>query len=465
VLHWLREALAVRTAATVRTELRGRLLAHVVRLGPAWLTEQRSGELATLTTRGLSALDGYFARYLPSLILSAVVPAIVLVRVFPADALAGTTLALTLPLIPVALAVVGIATQARNKRQFRLLARLSHHFLDVVGGLPTLKAYRRAAAEVRRVREVTDEYRKATMGTLRLAFLSSLVLELLATLSVALVAVGIGLRLIDGALDLRTALLILILAPEAYLPLRQLGTHFHASAEGLAAAEEVFTVLETPLPVSGTRVDIPDGPLVVSDLTVSYPDRPAPVLDGFTLSVEPGEVVAVTGPSGCGKSTLLNALLGFVPVESGRITLGGVDLADADPDAWRRRIAWVPQRPYLFPGTVAANIALRRPGSVERAAADAGLDLPLSTVVGGGGAGLSAGQRQRVALARALLSDAPVLLLDEPTANLDPDTEAGIIATLRRLVPGRTVLLVAHRPALLSLADRTVPVGAALVAS
>jgi ATP-binding cassette subfamily C protein CydD len=477
VLAWARQAVATRAAATVRTQLRARLLAHVVRLGPGWLTEQKappcwsgpsagprsSGELATMTTRGLDALDGYFARYLPALVLAAAVPAIVLLRIFPADLVAGVTILLTLPLIPLFMVLVGLATQARNRRQFRLLARLSHHFLDVVGGLPTLKAYRRAAAQVRTVRAVTDEYRRVTMGTLRLAFLSSLVLELLATLSVALVAVGIGLRLLDGALDLRTALLVLILAPEAYLPLRQVGTHYHAAAEGLAAAEEVFAVLETPLPPHGTRTDIPAGPLVVSAVTVSFPDRAGPVLDRFSLTVAPGEVVALTGPSGCGKSTVLHALLGFVPLSSGSVRLGGVDLADADPDAWRRRIAWVPQRPYLFAGTVAENITMRGSADPSGAARAAGLDLPLSTVVGDGGAGLSAGQRQRVALARALLRDAPVLLLDEPTANLDAGTEAGIVENLRRAAAGRTVVLAAHRPALLSLADRVVDLAGVLV--
>jgi ATP-binding cassette, subfamily C, bacterial CydD len=442
------------------------LLAHVVRLGPGWLTDKRSGELATLTTRGLDALDGYFGRYLPTLVLAAAVPAIVLARILPADLVAGVTILLTLPLIPLFLSLVGLATQARNRRQFRLLARLSHHFLDVVGGLPTLKAYRRATAQVRTVRAVTDEYRRVTMGTLRLAFLSSLVLELLATLSVALVAVGIGLRLLDGALDFRTALLVLILAPEAYLPLRQLGAHYHAAAEGLAAAEDVFAVLETPPPRHGSRTAIPAGPLSIVDLTVSFPDRAGPVLDGLSLRAAPGEVVALTGPSGCGKSTLLHAVLGFVPVAPGRIRLGDVDLTDADPDAWRSRISWVPQRPRLFAGTVAGNIALHRPAdpdAIARAARDAGLDLPPSTVVGDGGAGLSAGQRQRVALARAFLRDAPVVLLDEPTANLDPGTEADILASLRRLVAGRTVLLAAHRPALLGLADRVVEVNAGVM--
>jgi thiol reductant ABC exporter CydD subunit len=481
-LAWAQEAAATRAAATVKGQLRERLLAKVVRLSPGWLADpsggtggpgdadptdsadapgapRRSGELTTLATRGLDALDGYFARYLPALVLAALVPAVVLARILPADLVAGVTILLTLPLIPVFMALVGWTTEARNRRQFHLLARLSHHFLDVVGGLPTLKAYRRAQAQVRTVRAVTEEYRRATMSTLRLAFLSSLVLELLATLSVALVAVGIGLRLVEGGLDLRTALLVLVLAPEAYLPLRQLGTHYHAAAEGLAATEGVFAVLSTPEPLRGPRSGLPAGPLRVEALTVRYPDRGRPALDRFSLTVRAGETVALTGPSGCGKSTLLHALLGFVAPESGRIRLGEVDLRDADPDAWRARLAWVPQRAYLFAGTVAENIRLGfvcSDAAVGSAARAAGLELPLSTVVGDGGVGLSAGQRQRVALARALLRDAPLLLLDEPTANLDPATETRVVATLRQVLSGRTVVLVTHHPRLLELADRVV---------
>jgi ATP-binding cassette subfamily C protein CydD/ATP-binding cassette subfamily C protein CydCD len=459
VLAWAQEQAATRAAATVKSQLRQRLLAHVVRLGPGWLSTRRSGELTTLATRGLDALDGYFARYLPQVVLAGLVPAVVLARILPADTVAFVIVLVTLPLIPVFMALVGWTTEARNRRQFAVLARLSHHFLDVVAGLPTLKAYRRATAQVRTIRAVTEEYRRATMGTLRLAFLSSLVLELLATLSVALVAVSIGLRLVDGGLDLRTALLVLVLAPEAYLPLRALGTQYHAAAEGLAAAESVFAVLsEAPrssgvLPVSG-------GPLVLSDVTVRFPDRNGPALERFSLTVSPGEIVALTGPSGCGKSTVLHALLGFVAAESGSVSLGGVALSEADPKAWRACFAWVPQRPYLTAGTVGANIALGLStvdsAQLASAAAAAELDVPLSTVVGDRGAGLSAGQRQRVALARAYLRDAPVLLLDEPTANLDAATESRLVATLRELLRGRTALIVAHHPVLLDLADRVV---------
>jgi thiol reductant ABC exporter CydD subunit len=467
LLAWAQEMAAHRAAAAVKTQLRERLLGQVVRLGPGWLTGQKGGELTTLATRGVDALDGYFARYLPQLVLAAIVPAIVLARLLPADLLAGVTIAVTLPLIPVFLALVGLTTEARNRRSFRMLTRLAHHFLDVVAGLPTLKVFGRAKAQAETIRRVSDEHRRATMRTLRLAFLSSLVLELIATISVALVAVAIGLRLVDGRLDLRTALLVLILAPEAYLPLRVVGTHFHASTEGLAAAEQVFSVLEEQPPPRGTRTDVPAGPIVVHGLTVRYPDRAVPAVDDADLTITPGEVVALTGPSGCGKSTLLSVLLGFVTPASGRVTVGGVDLADLDPDAWRRQVVWMSQRPYLFAGTVADNIRLGRPdapdSSVQAAARAALADGLLDTTVGEGGAGLSAGQRQRVALARAFLSDARLVLLDEPTANLDGESEAAVLDAVRRLAHGRTVVLVAHRPALLTLADRVVRMDAGRV--
>ncbi len=460
LLAWAQEWAAHRAAAAVKSQLRERLLRQLVRLGPGWLTGQRAGELATLSTRGIDALDGYFARYLPQLVLAAVVPAIVLARLAGADLLATATIALTLPLIPVFMTLIGWTAQARERRQFALLARLAHHFLDVVAGLPTLKVFGRAKVQAQTIRRVTDQYRRETLRTLRTAFLSSLVLELVATISVALVAVMVGLRLLDGRLDLRTALLVLILAPEAYLPLRMVGTHFHASTEGLAAAERVFSVLEEQPPPRGTRTAVPSGRIVLSGVRVDYPGRSVPALDGASLTIAPGSVVVLTGPSGCGKSTLLGVLLGFVTPDDGRVCVGGVDLATVDPDAWRRQVVWVSQRPHLFAGTVADNIRLGRPDASDEAVREAArLALAsdfLDAVVGDGGAGLSAGQRQRVALARAFLSDAPVVLLDEPTANLDRGTEAAVLDAIRGLARGRTVVLVAHRPALLGVADRVV---------
>lgn len=458
LLAWAQEAAAVRSAASVKSELRRRLLAHLAALGPGH--PRRAGEVAALAGHGLDALDAYFARYLPQLVLAVLVPGILLLRLLPADLLATVTIAVTLPLIPIFMALVGMHTEARNRRQFRLLARLSHHFLDVVAGLPTLKLFGRARAQAAIIARISAEQRRHTIRTLRVAFLSSLVLELLATLSVALVAVGIGLRLVSGNLDLTTALLVLILAPEAYRPLREVGANYHASAEGLAAAEEVFAVLETPLPAAGSRPPR-DGAIVFDGVEVRFPGRAGPALR-LSATIEPGEIVALTGPSGCGKSTALRVLLGFVAPTSGRVTVGGVPLTDFDPVAWRRRIAWVPQRPHLFATSVHENIALGGDRDVRAAAAAAGADfvtgLPdgFGTRLGDDGAGLSAGQRQRIALARAFLRDAPIVLLDEPTANLDTATAAGVMDAIRRLAAGRTVLIAAHRPELIALADREI---------
>ncbi|GAA3723146.1 thiol reductant ABC exporter subunit CydD [Streptomyces tremellae] len=471
LVAWLTELAAHRTSASVKSELRGRLLARAAELGPGRLSGQRTGTLVTLATRGVDALDDYFARYLPQLGLAVVVPVAVLARIATEDWISAAVIVVTLPLIPVFMALIGWVTQARTDRQWRLLTRLSGHFLDVVEGLPTLKVFGRAKAQAESIRRITDEYRQATLRTLRIAFLSSFALELLSTLSVALVAVGVGLRLVHGDLDLYTGLVILVLAPEAYLPIRQVGTQYHAAAEGLSAAEEIFAVLEDEAPRGGGTVVPASVHLELRDVAVRHEGRAAASPAGATLDVLPGETVALAGPSGVGKSTLLDVVLGFTRPDSGTVRLGGVDLADVDPAGWREQIAWVPQNPYLFAGTIAENVRLARPdaddAAVWAALRDAGAyafvaALPdgAETALGEDGAGLSAGQRQRLALARAFLADRPLLLLDEPTAALDGATEAAIVDAVRRLAAGRTVLLVAHRPALLAAADRVVTLSA-----
>jgi ATP-binding cassette subfamily C protein CydD len=464
------ELAALRAAAAVKSQLRRKLTAHLVRLGPAWLGGQQAGELAALSSKGLDALDPYFARFLPQLVLAVAVPVAVLIRVALADWISALIIAVTLPLIPVFTVLVGLQTRARTQRQWRLLARLGGHFLDVVQGLPTLKLFGRDQAQADVIREVTDEYRSATMATLRIAFLSSLVLELSAAVATALVAVEVGLRLLAGHVSYQTALLVLLLTPEAYLPLRAVGAQFHASMEGVTAAGRVCDILDEPLPAGPSSVaplppDLRQQTIQLNAVTLAYDTRPRAALDHLSYAIRPGDRVVLTGPSGAGKSSLLALLLRFSVPTAGRITvsqegdgLDPVDIADLDLAAWRRQIAWVPQHPHLFDGTVASNIALGQPDAaaadIARAAAAAGAAEFIEALPGGyaaplgeRGARLSAGQRQRIALARAFLRDAPLLLLDEPVAHLDPITAGQIMDTIGRLMAGRTVLLVTHRQA------------------
>ncbi|MGC4893285.1 thiol reductant ABC exporter subunit CydD [Micromonospora sp. DT31] len=467
LVSWAKGTVAARAAATVKAALRADLLGAVGRHGPTWVAGQRAGQLATLAGRGLDALDAYFTGYLPQLVLSVTVPVAVLARIVFADWSSALIIALTLPLIPIFGALLGWQAQAATERQWRRLSLLGGHFLDMVAGLPTLRAFGRARGQVDVVRRMADGHRQATMQTLRIAFLSALVLELVATLSVALVAVPVGIRLLGGGLTLSTALLVLLLTPEAYLPLRAAGSRFHASMEGLTALDEALTLSATDAPGTAADTGRPApggrGEIRFEGVTVTY-DRTTALRD-VTLTIAPGDRIAVIGPSGAGKSTLLNLLLGFVTPTAGRVTVDGVDLAGVDLDAWRRELAWVPQRAHLFAGSLADNIRLGAPDTTDAALAaavtDAALDevvdaLPdgLDTRLGERGHGLSSGQRQRVALARAFLRDAPVVLLDEPTARLDSASEAVVLEATRRLVAGRTALLVAHRPALLADADR-----------
>jgi ATP-binding cassette subfamily C protein CydCD len=513
LVAWAAELAAGRCSAQAKSQLRRALLERVSQLGLDSSRTQSTGALTLLATRGLDALDGYFSLYLPQLLLAAIVPLVVLVAVVSQDWISAAIIAFTIPLIPLFMTLVGAATREKMDRQVRTLQQFAGHFLDVVAGLPTLKVFGRAKAQAASIRAISERYREAALSNLRVTFLSSLILELVATISVALVAVAIGLRLMGGEMSLRAGLFALVLAPEAYMPLRQLGANYHASAEGVAAAEQVFAVLapiklpgaegpdngvhentgrfgnkvfETPFTADpagdgaasaprSARLDMPDmaiADIVVEALTVSYPGRSEPALDDVSLRVEADEVVAIASPSGCGKSTLLGVLLGFVAHERGTVSVGGVNLSEIEPDAWRAQLAWVPQRPHLFASSIAENVRLgRQDASEEELAAAiaaaglsdvvAGLPNGLDTVLGERGAGLSAGERQRVALARAFLRDAPLLLLDEPTANLDGQTEQHVLEAVQSLSAGRTVILVAHRPALLHMADRVVDLGRA----
>jgi ATP-binding cassette subfamily C protein CydD len=492
-VSWCQERFAVRSARSTVAELREALVVHATRLGPRWRASAGGAGLATLTTRGLDDLEPYFVRYVPQLLLTAVVTPLLVVVVFGLDWLSGVIVVVTLPLVPLFMVLVGRLTEGSSARRLATLSRLGAQLVDLLAGLPTLRAFGRADGARERVRTLGEANRTATMGTLRLAFLSGMVLELLTTLSVAIVAVGIGLRLVDGRLDLFTGLAVLVLAPEVYLPLRQVGAHFHASRDGIAAAEATFAVLETPAPGRAradgamVSVDLRAAELVLDDVGVVAGGRGTIAPSGLTLRIRPGDSVALVGPNGVGKSTAVQVLLGLVAPTHGRVLLatGGVEVAldDVDLAGYWGQVAWVPQRPHLAPGTVReAVLGPARSGgaggsgghtaddarlaaaaaSTGLAAVVAGLPEGWETEIGRDGVGLSVGQRQRVALTAALVGDAPLVVLDEPTAHLDAASERDLVRTVRSLHDeGRTVLVVAHRPALVAACDRVARVHAA----
>ncbi len=462
-------------ATRVMSELRGRLAEQLLVRSPLAREHERTGELTAAAVQGIDSLEAYFAGYLPALVLAAAVPLAVLAWIVPVDLAAAGVLALTVPLLIGFMILVGRGAQARARSRWRALALLSGHFLDVVRGLETLRAYRREAAQVQTIERVGESYRAQTMSTLRIAFLSALVLELCAMLGTALVAATIGIQLDGGHLGLQAGLTVLLLAPELYAPLRAVGQQFHASTDGLAAAERIFAVLDEPpaLTVSrtpGAYAPAPDPalePLRFERVSMRYGARDTLALHNLDLTLEPGRLTALIGRSGAGKSTVAALAMRLADPTAGRVSCAGVDLRELDPDVWRARIAWVPQRTRLFAATIAQNIALADPDAarerIERAAAAAGLDgllatLPrgLDTPVGEGGRGLSAGQAQRVALARAFLREASLVVLDEPTAHLDADTAAAVGVAIGRLARGRTTLLVAHDPRLAAIADRVI---------
>jgi thiol reductant ABC exporter CydD subunit len=471
VFAWGMEIAGRRAAWNVLSELRLALAAKRLRSQPIAADGAGNAEIAAVAVQGADALEGYFARYLPQAVLASVVPFLVIAWVAFVDWESALIMLLTLPLVPVFMWLIGRYTEQRTRERWLALRRLSSHFLDVVRGLPTLRAFGRADDEVATLAMVSDRYRATTMGTLRVSFLSGSVLELAATVGVALVAVTAGVRLVGGDLGLQAGLVVLVLAPELYLPFRRLGAEYHASADGLAVAERMFALLDAPdaVPVSGSRRAPSPAHASVrfEQVSFAYPARPVPVLDGLDLELAPGEAVALVGESGAGKSTAGALLLGLLAPGSGRISVGGVDLSTCDIEAWRRLTAWVPQHPTLLRGSVADNIRLGDPDAsdarVREAAALAGAhsfitDLPFgyATLVGDGQRSLSPGERRRVGLARAFLRDAPLVILDEPTADLDPQGVAIVSAAVDRLRRGRTMLLIAHRPELVRHADRVV---------
>ena len=502
------EALAHRAATRTIIELRRRVLVHAAALGPRWQASH-GADTATLLTRGLDDLEPYFVRYLPQLLLAATVTPATGLVMLTQDWASTVAVAIAIPLIPIFMILIGRLTQAHSEARLEAMERLGSQVLDLIAGLPTLKALGREAGPAKRVRALGDAYNATTMSTLRVAFLSGAVLEFITTLSVAIIAVEVGFRLLYGDLDLATGLLVIMIAPEVFNPLRQVGFQFHASANGVAAANAVFEILDSPIPERGTvpAPSLATATIRIEDLSVAARGAWAP--HRLSAVIRPGRLVALTGDSGAGKTTTSQVLLGLLPADRGRVLIeeegasrspgspagptgaqavraaqgprAPIDLALIDPASWWEQISWVPQRPAILPGTLLAHVlgedeAARLaasgtpiPDAARRAAASAGLDEVIASLdrgwmtrIGQGGVGLSIGQRQRLALTRALLAPTPLVVLDEPTAHLDAASEAHVLRAVEALrADGRTIVVIAHRQALISIADDVIEVRSA----
>lgn len=471
VKEWAGQQASIR----IRRSLRGLLLNHINRLGPAYTGDQRSGELSSVLLEQVEALDGFFASYLPQMALAAMLPLVILAFIFPVNWAAGLIFLITAPLVPLFMALVGSRAAEANRRNFAALSQLGSHFLDVIQGIVTLKLFDRSRAQAAVIEAGADEFRQRTMQVLRLAFLSSAVLEFFASISIAVVAVYLGFSFLghldfgywDAPVNLYQGLFILLLAPEFYLPLRELGTHYHARQEAVAAADKLRELLEvTPAAIAENGVGLDSGVLQISleAAGLTYPGRQAAVFTGVNLTLQRGRIVALAGPSGAGKSSLLQVLLGFRQLSEGQVKVNNIPLDQIGSHGWLEQVAWVSQHTTLFPGSLRDNLLLAAPGASEHAlylaleqanALEFVQRLPdgLDTTVGEQGSGLSGGQIQRLALARAFLKDAPVLLLDEPTANLDRDSEQLVLESLQTLCAGRLVLMLTHRRSSMLRAD------------
>ena len=488
ILAWASEQAAFHAAAKIKRNLRDRLHRHLQAIGPIGSGDDRSGERVNTLVDGVEALENYYARYLPAMSLVVLIPLSILVFVFPIDWVSGLVMLGTAPLIPFFMILIGKGTESLNKKQWRKLARMSAHFLDMIQDLTTLKIFNTSKHEAKVIARISDDYRKSTMSVLRVAFLSSLVLEFLATVSIAIVAVLIGFRLYYGEMDFLLGFFVLLLAPEFYLPLRNMGTHYHARMEAIGAAEQMLDILDTTVVLSknkesnqGKQTLLPKTPLTnalsISFKQVSFSyDENRQALDNFNLEIKASEKVALIGESGAGKSTVVNLLLGFIHLDDENnsnfngeceILINGQSLSTFDIEHWRQQVAWVPQRPYLFHGSIEDNIRLGNSNAIDndikKAAKSANaLDfieaLPdaFNTQIGERGQGLSGGQIQRIALARAFLKNAPVLILDEATANLDKDSEALIQQSIKVLSKDKTVITIAHRLNTIKDADKIV---------
>ena len=474
LLAWASEQTAFRAAVNVKRKLRADLHQHLQALGPVYLSGERSGEMVNTLVDGIEALQDYYAKFLPTMSLVVLVPLAILIFIFPIDWISGLIMLGTAPLIPFFMIMIGKGTESLNKKQWRKLARMSAHFLDMIQGLTTLKLFNASRREADVIAHIADEYRRDTMSVLRVAFLSSLILEFLATLSIAMVAVTIGFRLFYGQMDFFYGFFVLLLAPEFYLPLRNMGTHYHARMEAIGAAEKMVEILDTPLPNLSEKSTTLNGLKETVELAISFNQvsfsyqEGRNALNDISFDIPANQRVALVGSSGAGKSTVSRLLLGFIQPQQGSILINQQPLSDIDPENWRHLIAWVPQNPHLFHGTIRENIALGMSNgntkasnkaikqAAQRAHADDFINtLPngYDTLIGERGIGLSGGEIQRIALARAFLKDAPLVILDEATANLDSESEQAIQQSINELAKERSLLVIAHRLDTIKQAD------------
>ncbi len=465
---WLGQNSANKLAVNIKSNLRQKLTRHIFKLGPSYTKGEKSGEITNTVFNGIEKLEAYFSQFLPQLFLSALIPLLILIIVFPVDLLTGVVFLVTAPLIPVFMILIGKIAESMNRKQWKILNLMSGYFLDVIQGLATIKLFGRQRDIRKKIELVSDSFRISTMKVLRIAFLSALVLEILSTISIAIVAVEIGLRLLHGNLEFRQALFILILAPEFYLPLRQLGARYHAGMEGVSAAESIFKILKEPVKISSGKNTFNPGlakniKVEFQNVSFSY-NNTKEAVKNLSFTLNPGTVTALVGKSGSGKTTTANLLLKFIENSTGKIIVNGMDLKTLSRNDWLKFVTWIPQNPYLFHESIKYNLQLAKPGATEEEIIDAArkadihnfinsLAYGYETIVGERGARLSGGQAQRIALARAFLKNSPLIILDEPTANLDPQTELRLLRNIEMLTKNKTVLMIAHRLNTIKKAD------------
>ncbi len=459
---------AGKTSENIKTGLRNRFINHINHLGPINGRRKSSGEISNLIVEGIDGIDQYFSHYLPGLFLAVIVPLSILFFVFPTDILSAIVLLLTAPLIPFFMILIGEAANRLTKKQWDSLSRMSAYFLDIFQGIVTLKIFNKSKEQINEIKKISEKFRQSTMKVLRVAFLSALMLEILASISTAIIAVEIGLRLLYGTFDFQSAIFILILAPEFYLPLRRLGSQFHSGQQSVAAAQKLYEVLDSRLILSSNanaKVNKPElGSIELKNVSFKYDPDGKNIINKINLKIDERKFTALVGYSGAGKSTIVNLILKFIYPTAGKIIYGGNDLSKIPKEQWRNIISLISQKPYMFHASVKDNIDVGHNYKLENVVSAAkaayihdfvsGLPYGYDTIIGEQGARLSGGQIQQIALARAFLKDSPLLILDEPTSNLDPRLEELIFEAMRELIRNKTVLAIAHKVKTVQFADQ-----------